>query len=265
MRETFIFTLVELLIVIGIIGLLAGLLMPALQQARDSAKKIACVNNAKQIALGIMNYAGDNTSYAPSFVRLHNLDSTDRSLAVRCSSNSPGRLSYGDIYYSFPMGFLVTEGYVAAAVTDCPSRHRVVDDAYWGYSDYFMREVDGDKSIMSGYAMKICRWEDWKGKDKDGNDNSNSNATFPYRIGKKPDRAFVTEFSNDITEDDLSPDNPLDVVVHPKPYGVAAAREDGSAKFTAMPSNAPIHSSGTSDTFNEAFYYLRRGGEYTSE
>src|SRR3954464_3747138 len=60
------FTLIELLVVIAIIAVLVALLLPAVQSARESARRTQCVNNLKQLGLAIQSYSDVNGSLPPT-------------------------------------------------------------------------------------------------------------------------------------------------------------------------------------------------------
>ncbi|MGL4941624.1 MAG: DUF1559 domain-containing protein [Thermoguttaceae bacterium] len=120
------FTLVELLVVIAIIGMLAGLMLPAVQQAREAGRRAQCINNIRQNGLAILNYENARNTY-PGYAQFVN----DEKLSVPWNTMILAYIEQTTLWEQISQGNITNDGLLIGAFL-CPSSGNTTS----GSSDY---------------------------------------------------------------------------------------------------------------------------------
>jgi len=153
------FTLIELLVVIAIIAILVALLLPAVQQAREAARRSSCKNNLKQLGLAMHNYQSTFGMLPPAYVRDPNVGD-DEGHWVWSAFLAPyvelgtvyDAFNVGDTPASYAFGGNIQAMQQSYAVFRCPSDTGPTKHTDAGYTiDYF--SSSGSRTSNVGVAL----------------------------------------------------------------------------------------------------------------
>lgn len=190
------FTLIELLVAMAIIGTLVAMLMPAIESARESARRCQCINNLRQIGVAVMNFEAVNKHLPRGDWRQRTSSTGVDSLATWVSLTLPyieEANLYRQIDFSRPfyqqadIGNSLLPHQVFFSTYICPSNGRV-DLIEWNNGHYGAR---GNYAANSGWAgpdsglwMNDIQWEQI-GTDGRGHPENTTGITFPMPNGRQ--------------------------------------------------------------------------------
>ncbi len=169
------FTLIELLVVVSIIAVLISLILPAMQQARESAKHVICLSNQKHLAFATLTYLEDHDGVAPPAARSNGQSWCDLMIE---------RVDGNENAFLCPIQFVPKHsGIFGFFVAYCPNGHQWLFFAEWGFPS--RGQPTNVFSVKDPSKLLLMRedTEDWGLTVKQGRPNTFLRRSGNYRPG----------------------------------------------------------------------------------
>jgi len=143
------FTLVELLVVIAIIGMLIALLLPAVQAAREAARRMQCQNILKQIGLAVHNFHSARQGIVPSTIANTALDRQE-------SNDQPWEFRTRPSTFVLILPYFEQNALYDILVTKTDGFNQMFDQHFWGYTDSDRALTPGERDAFVNLSVFFC-------------------------------------------------------------------------------------------------------------